>query len=89
MVNNTKIAPFTDEEVRILKLWQENNYHHPYTCCHEDMEVTNEGLKCKICGRLQLWVHDFSILESAATYNPFEPDKYLKLKEKENESETE
>ena len=71
MKSETRVAPFTDEEVRILKLWQENDYLHPYTCCdHEPMRATTEGLKCERCGILQEWVHDFSLRESAATYNP-------------------
>lgn len=72
MKSEVKYAPFTDDEVRILKLWQENDYMHPFTCCdHQTMEPTNEGMKCPKCGRLQEWVHDFMVLESAATYNPF------------------
>ena len=78
-----KTAPFTDDEVRILKLWQANDFLHEYTCCnHEPMEPTTEGLKCNTCGRLQNWVHDFSLKESAATYNPF---KNAKFKETDNE----
>ena len=87
-----KLAPFTDEEVRILKLWQTNDYLHPYTCCDgEPMEVYTEGLKCTICGRVQQWIHDFSVRESAATYNPFDLDivKYKKLKDKEDGNEKE
>jgi hypothetical protein len=69
--DTTRIAPFTDEEVRILDLWQKNDYLHPYTCCdHKPMTATSEGLKCDDCGKLQEWVHDFSLRESAATYNP-------------------
>jgi len=64
-------APFTDDEVRILDVWQKNDYLHPYTCCDsEPMKATTDGLKCDKCGRLQEWVHDFSLRESAAEYNP-------------------
>lgn len=80
-------APFTDDEVRILKLWQENDYLHPFTCCdHENMEPTNEGMKCLKCGRLQEWVHDFMLRESAATYDPW---KNAKFKNNEEKNETE
>ena len=45
MVNNTKIAPFTDEEVRILKLWQENNLVAEstleYDCSKIDQKLCN------------------------------------------------
>lgn len=83
MKSEMKTAPFTDNEVRILKLWQENDYLHPYTCCdHEPMKATHEGLKCDRCGRLQESVSDFSFRESAATYNPF---RGLKTEENENE----
>ena len=78
-----KYSPFTDEEVRILKLWQENDYLHPYTCiCGGDevLEVTNDCLKCSKCGYEQNWVHDFSLVEKTATYNP-----YKNKKENENE----
>lgn len=73
MSDDIRHAPFTDDEVRILDLWQKNDYLHPYTCCnHDPMKATTEGLKCDECGRLQEWVHDFSLRESAATYNPIE-----------------
>lgn len=79
MKNDIREAPFTDDEVRILKLWQENDYLHPFTCCeNENMEPTNEGMKCNKCGRLQEWVHDFMLRESAATYNPFNNIKFKK-----------
>lgn len=72
MEDKIKEAPFTDDEVRILKLWQENEYLHPYTCCDGDaMIVENSGLKCGKCGNQQFWVHDFSLNERATTYNPF------------------
>ena len=83
MTTDTRLAPFTDEEVRILKLWQENEYLHPYTCCDgEAMEVSTDGLKCAKCGRQQNWVHDFSLNEKAATYNPY---KGLKTEEEQSE----
>jgi len=86
MKSETRIAPFTDDEVRILKLWQENDFLHPFICCdHITMEVTNEGLKCNKCGRLQEWVHDFMLRESAATYNLFKNAKFKE--EDDNEQE--
>jgi len=82
MKQTIKEAPFTDEEVRILKLWQENDYLHPFTCCdHLTMKPTKEGMKCPKCGRLQTWVHDFMLLESAATYNPL---NYIKFNKENN-----
>jgi len=74
-------APFTDEEVRVLKLWQANDYLHPYTCCDgESMLVANEGLKCPVCGMQRFWVQDFSTNEKSATYNPFNNTKLKNLK---------
>lgn len=70
MKDEIKRAPFTDDEVRILKLWQENDYLHPYTCCGETMEPTHNGLKCHVCEKLQDWVQDYSLLETAARYTP-------------------
>lgn len=76
MNDDIRRAPFTDDEVKILALWQENDYLHPYTCCDsEPMKATTEGLKCDKCERLQEWVHDFSLRESAAEYNPFKNSK--------------
>jgi len=84
MSDGVRYAPFTDDEVVVLKLWQENDYLHPYTCCEgEAMEVSNDGLKCAKCGRAQNWVHDFSLNEKTATYNPY---KGLNIEEDENET---
>lgn len=83
MKEGIREAPFTDDEVRILKLWQENEFLHPFTCCdNENMLPTNEGMKCLKCGRIQEWIHDFMLKESAATYNPF---KNAKFKEEDTE----
>lgn len=72
MDDKIKNAPFTDEEVRVLKLWQENEFLHPYTCCDgEPMIAENEGLKCEKCGTQLFWVHEYSLSEKAATYNPY------------------
>lgn len=50
MNDGIRQSPFTDEEVIILKLWQKNEYLHPYICCNcEPMEVNNDGLKCIKC----------------------------------------
>ena len=76
MDSNPIYAPFTDEQVRILNIWQNNEHWHPYTCCnHENMIPTNEGLKCPICERIQNWVHDFSVDEAAASYDPWKKFK--------------
>lgn len=84
MTTDVRCAPFTDDEVRILKLWQENDYLHPYTCCDgEAMEVGVDGFKCAKCGRQQNWVDDFALNEKAATYNPY---KGLKIEDESNDN---
>lgn len=71
MESKLKMAPFSEDEIRILKLWQENEYLHPYTCCDGNAMIVEEsGLKCEKCGVQQFWVHDFSLNEKTALYNP-------------------
>lgn len=71
----TKVtAPFTDEQVASLKLFQQSGFH-PFTCCSTDNEgnhcernkqpnsgaliPTNEGWVCP-CGKYtQDWAHHF------------------------------
>jgi len=61
-------APFTDEQVEAINLYQKNGVFHPYTCGgnrtdgkHLDGEgilvATKEGLKCPYCDYTQNWVN--------------------------------
>jgi len=53
-------APFTAEQVRNLRLWQQNDNVHPFTCCdHQTLVVTKAGFKCPKCKTLQTWCHAF------------------------------
>lgn len=57
-------APFTPEQVAIIKAWQELPYFHPLTCSGGGgkcsnlgdeivMIPTERGLECPQCGRIQ------------------------------------
>lgn len=64
-------APFTDEQVRKLKAWQECDYVHPFTCCdHQTMSVETRGFVCPKCGLVQTWCHAFMALDIPPR-NPF------------------
>lgn len=49
-------APFSEEEVRLLKRHQACPFVHEYTCpCGKKLEVERAGLRC-LCGDyVQLW----------------------------------
>jgi hypothetical protein len=54
-----KWAPFSDEEVKFLQLYQQCKLVHPYTCScgdHVVMEPSHMGFYCHNCGRTQAWV---------------------------------
>ena len=66
------LAPFTEEQVEKLKLWQESGFH-PFTCCSHDgcdrlkqpnegeLIPTTEGWICP-CGKWkQNWCHGFML----------------------------
>ena len=56
-------APFTDDQVKSLKEYQESGIFHPFTCggkdCREDLEPTNNGWVCKSCEYTQDWCHEW------------------------------
>lgn len=59
-VMNKITAPFTPEQVKNLRAWQESDYVHPFTCCnHQTMTVEMDGFHCPKCGTVQTWCHDF------------------------------
>ena len=57
-------APFSGEDVRRIREWQSSVHVSPrraeaaelLTCCEEWMEVKEDGLHCKKCGKQQDWV---------------------------------
>lgn len=62
-------APFTPEQVKNLRAWQESDYVHPFTCCdHQTMTVETDGFHCPKCGGVQTWCHDF--MASGKIRNP-------------------
>lgn len=49
-------APFTAEQVAMLREYQQDDYVHPFTCCdHQTMTVETDGFHCPKCGRVQTW----------------------------------
>lgn len=78
--SNVIQTPFTKEQVRNLKIWQEAYWVHPYTCPnrgdgqHTDvkdrdlgtLEVSVDGLRCPDCDYTQLWAYRFKLPQ-----NPF------------------
>lgn len=57
-------APWTDEEVKKLNLYQSLGYVHEFTCknSHGDhsrtLIATNGGWTCPRCDYIQNWAHD-------------------------------
>ena len=69
---STILAPWTDEQVNLLKKCQK--ICHPYTCSggggphHVDLIPTNEGWTCPECDRvvqIDCTSEDFELVESA------------------------
>lgn len=58
-------APFTPEQVAMLKRWQCNSTAHPFTCgkCHETSNLipTEAGWVCDYCDYTQDWAHTFMV----------------------------
>lgn len=56
-------APWTDEQVAALNLYQQRGEMHPFTCgiCGAMLYATNNGWVCDDpkCGYTQTWAHDF------------------------------
>lgn len=64
-------APFTEEQVKSLNFYQENQKYHPFTCGsgnriddkHLDGQgillATENGWICKYCSYTQNWAHLF------------------------------
>lgn len=52
-------APFTDDQVKNMRAWQESDQVHPFTCCdHQTMTVETDGFHCPKCGQVQTWAHE-------------------------------
>lgn len=53
-------APFTEEQVSMIKELQKGDFFHPYTCfgCEpcRPLKVNGSGLYCRECGHQQNWV---------------------------------
>ena len=58
-------APWTEQELELLKQYQHGHLFRPYLCCFtEIMEPTKDGLICPKCGKIQTWTYTFSIQEN-------------------------
>lgn len=53
------VAPFTEDQIRALKLYQVGPMH-PYTCskCSLDLVPIVKGLQCNKCGFIQKWAFE-------------------------------
>lgn len=54
-------APWSDEQVRLLSLQQQDPRRHPYTCpehSSDPLEATPSGWRCRRCEYAQNWAHD-------------------------------
>lgn len=81
-MSNNWVAPWTVEQVLILRKWQESRAVHPYTCAnrnnspHPDERDTGvliptlRGWICPWCGYTQNWAHsvDKDGLDFAGTF---------------------
>ena len=76
------VAPWTDEQIKNLNEYQNNDHFHPYTCpshheergyglgtgdSHRILIATKDGWKCPTCDYEQNWAHTFS----AEEYTPY------------------
>ena len=52
-------TPFTNKVCDNILNYQLSNFYHPFTCCGQKMVVSNYGLLCPKCKRVQDWVHGF------------------------------
>lgn len=53
-------APFTAQQVKMFKEYQENPMFHPYTCTgctpSKPLKIKEEGLYCEGCAHEQKWI---------------------------------
>lgn len=59
-----RTAPFTDDEVDALNLYQASGVFHPFTCANGDrfdLVASNSGWKCPYCGYTQDWAHHWMV----------------------------
>lgn len=74
--NKPVSAPWTKEQVECLKLRQQDNLFHPYTClyCSTDLEPRTIGWWCKKCKRIvQDWAHGTDTTWAPADYRNESP----------------
>lgn len=69
-MTDVRVAPWTDEEVEALNVWQHTSSVHPFTCGkrvdhpfeeeygdHGALRATNDGWVCAHCDYTQDWAH--------------------------------
>jgi hypothetical protein len=58
------VAPWTDEQIQLLLLWQTGGWIHPYTCGndsnHPVLVPTENGWICSVCDYTQNWAHEMA-----------------------------
>lgn len=82
------IAPFTDEQVEALTVWQNADTVHPFTCGNRDghpldpegdygvLVATNDGWICRHCKYKQEWAWYFMVEEPPSSIFPFPKKKF-------------
>lgn len=62
-MSETVSAPFTDDQVASLNVYQADRVAHPFTCggaeCREVLRATPRGWVCPGCDYRQEWAHSF------------------------------
>ncbi len=61
-VNDSVRAPFTEDQVISINMYQISGEGHPFTCgkCGAVLKASTHGIDCYECGKwFQTWVHDF------------------------------
>jgi hypothetical protein len=60
-MSDTRVAPWTEAEVKALHSYQHAGSMHPYTCgaerCRSILIATAEGWACPHCAYRQNWCH--------------------------------
>lgn len=69
--------PWTEEQVKNLTAFQNNQHVHPYTCgtedCRTTLIATVNGWQCPVCGYRQGWALKAAADPAWANYDPFKP----------------
>jgi hypothetical protein len=67
MARKMKKAPWTDDEIKNLNVWQAKGFFHPFTCPNDSDQIlvaTKDGWVCEKCNYTQDWAHGFMTEEN-------------------------